>query len=195
MGIETAQAHIAHQRREGCGQQGHRGILGKGLLLDAGIDPGAQDDGPNVDNVLAKEGKARHEPHLCDGEAVERAPGEKEDGGADEGHQGGVDEGRPRPGNGDIVGDEHILGVDDLPQARENVGRVIEDESRQHQSQYIRQDHKIHAFVSHLEVPPFWLRSWGQTARKKSLVSCALRMTSSRRASNEGNFRSPRSFL
>ena len=160
----AAQSHVADEGRQGGGHKGHIDVLTKGLPPAPGIGPGAQDDGPDVDNVLAEEGKAGHQADEGNGEAVEGVLAEIEDDGADQSHQGGVDQGGPRSGDLDIVGDEHILHRDDFDQSRQDVGRMVQNHRRQQLSSDEQQDEFIHFLVSHGAGLPSYL--WDARVRR-----------------------------
>ena len=83
------------------------------LPAKAGIEKGPGQNGPDVHKILAEQSKAGHQPHLQLGGAVKGLVGEIEQAQGDGGDQGGVAQGGPRPGHGDVVGDEGVLGVHD----------------------------------------------------------------------------------
>ena len=153
--MAAAEGHIAHQRREGRGQEGHRRVFGKGLLLKLGIEPCPQDDGPDIENIFPEEGEAGHQPDLGDGEAVERVLCDVEEQYAGCRDQPGVDKGRAWPGDLHVVGDEHVLHGDDLPQPGQDIRRVVKDQRRRHQRRRIQEDQSVHRFVSDHLMPPY----------------------------------------
>ena len=87
----VVQRHITHHRGQGCGQQGHGDILAERLPPRLGVQEGTGDDGPDVDNVLAEQGKASHQAQLHQCEAVGRLLAQVEQQQAHQRHQGGVD--------------------------------------------------------------------------------------------------------
>ena len=132
-GVDAAQGHVAHQGGQGGGQQGHGGVLGEGLPLVLGVEPGAQDDGPDVDEVLAEEGEARHQAHLHDGEAVEGVLGDFDDADGDHGHQPRVDQGGAGAADGHVVRNQQVLHGDDVPEALQDVQGRLQAQAQEHQ--------------------------------------------------------------
>ena len=133
-GVDAAQGHVADQRSQGGGKQGHGGVPGEGVPLVFGVQPGAQDDGPDVDEVLAEEGEARHQAHFHNGEAVEGVPGEFDDADGDDRHQSGVHQGRAGAADGHVVRDEQVLHGDDVVQPLQNVQRGLQGQAQKHQA-------------------------------------------------------------
>ena len=132
-GVDAAQGHIAYQRGQRRSQQGHAGVFAEGLLLIFGIEPGPQNDGPDIEEVLAKQGEARHQPHLHQGETVERLLRELDEEDGDDGHQAQIDQGGAHAGDVYIVGNQQILHGHDAVQARQDIGRVVHQHAKQHQ--------------------------------------------------------------
>ena len=153
-GVDAAQGHVAHQRGKGRGQQAHRGVFGEGLLLVSGIQPGAQNDGPDVQHVFAEQGKARHQTHLHHGKAVEGVPGELDDEDGDDGHKAGVDQGGADSGDVHIVGDEQVLHGDDAVKPRQDVGGVVQRDAQEHQQDGGRDGAGKYFFVAVMQGVP-----------------------------------------
>ena len=133
--MDAAKGHVADQRRQRRGQQRHGGILGKGLPLVAGIQPGPQDDGPDVEQVLSEQGKSRHQSHFHDRKAVIRVPGEANDADGHQRHRAGVNECGPWPRYIHVVRDQQILHGDDAVESGKHIGRVSHQKPQRHQSQ------------------------------------------------------------
>ena len=109
--------HKAHHRGQGGGAQRHVHMPGEGLLLHQGIQGRAPQDGPDIGDILAKQGKTGHQADGDHGGPVGGVVQQPEDGHADEGHKPRVDKGRPQPRYGNVVGDEHVLHGDNDAQA------------------------------------------------------------------------------
>lgn len=91
-GVNAAQGHVADHGGQGGSQQGHGSIFGKRFSLVFGVQPRAQNDGPDVETVFSKQREAGHQAHFHNGKAVERIPGEFNDAHGEHGHNAGVDQ-------------------------------------------------------------------------------------------------------
>ena len=124
--MNAAQRHIAHQRRKGCRKQRHGGVFGKRLPLIPSVQPRSQNDGPDIKKILAEQGKARHQSHLHNGEAVKGVLGKPDEADGDDGHKPRVDKRRGRARNVDIIRDEQILHGHDFPKPRQNLRGIAD---------------------------------------------------------------------
>ena len=101
--------HEADHRGQGGGPQGQVDMVGKGLLLQHGVDGRAGENGPDVQDILAEQGKPSHQADGDQGRAVQRIVHQLEYGDADQSDQPGVDKGGPYARDGNVVGDQHVL--------------------------------------------------------------------------------------
>ena len=145
----VVQRHITHHRGQGCGQQGHGDILAERLPPRLGVQEGPGDDGPDVDNVLAEQGKASHQAQLHQCEAVGRLLAQVEQQQAHQRHQGGVDQGRAYTRNFHVVGDQRVLRNDDLPQSWQHSGRITQHQSDGGQEDAKADDGGVELFITH----------------------------------------------
>ena len=129
--VDAAQGHIAHQRRQRGGQQGHGGMLGKGLLLVLGVQPGAQYNGPDVQYILPKQGEPRHQPHFHHGEAIEGVLGYLDETDGEDHHQTGVHQRRSHAADGHIVRNQQVLHGNDMVQSHGNLPGVPQQDAQQ----------------------------------------------------------------
>ena len=132
-GMNAAQRHIAHQRRKGGGQQRYGSVLGKRLPLVTGIQPRPQNDRPDVEHILPKQGKTGHQAHFHDGKAVERVFRQSQDTDRGDGNKPCVDKSGSRTGNVDVIRNQQILHGHDLPESRQDLLRVSHADPDQHQ--------------------------------------------------------------
>ena len=130
-GVDTAKTHVAHQRRQRRGQQGHRRMLGKGLPLVLGVEPGAQDDGPDVEEVLPEEGEARHQPHLHHGKAVEGVFGQLDEADGQDHHKARVHQRRTHAADGHVIRNQQVLHGDDMVEADGDLHRIVQQDAQQ----------------------------------------------------------------
>ena len=144
----VVQGDVADHRGQGGGQQAHWGVLAHGLPAAFGVEKGAQQDGPDVDKVLAEQGEAGHQPHHHRGKAVEGLAGAPQDQGADGGDQGGVDQGGSRSRDEHIVGDQSVLCKDDGGQAAENIDRSVHDQSKQGEEGGVGQEEAVQPLIA-----------------------------------------------
>ena len=96
----------------------------------AGVEPGAQDNGPDVDEVFAEEGET---PHLHNGKAVEGVAGELDEADGEHGHKPRVYQGRAGAADGHIVRNQQVLHGDDVVQPLQNVHGGLQRKSQEHQ--------------------------------------------------------------
>lgn len=129
--MDAAQGHIAHQRRQRRGQQSHGGVLGKGLLLVSGVQPGSQYNGPDVQYILSKQRKARHQAHLHHGKAIKWILGQLDQADGQYHHQSGVYQRRPHTADGHIVRNQQVLHGDDVVQSDGDVSWVVQQDAQQ----------------------------------------------------------------
>ena len=108
--------------------------IGKGLLLVLGIEPGAQNDGPDVHKVLSKKGKTGHQAYRHDGVAIVRVTGILDDADRDDGDDAGVKKRCTRSRDADVVCNEQVLHGDDLIKAHGNIGWVVQHKTQDHQA-------------------------------------------------------------
>ena len=131
--MNAAQGHVADHGGQGGSQQGHGSIFGKRFSLVFGVQPRAQNDGPDVETVFSKQREAGHQAHFHNGKAVERISGEFNDAHGEHGHNAGIDQSGACTGNINVVGNEQILHGDDPVETGQNVSRRIHNEPQDDQ--------------------------------------------------------------
>ena len=134
-GMDGAEGQEADEGREGRGEEAHPHILGEGLVLVLRVAPGAQEDGRDVEKVLAEEGEARHQAQLHQGEAVVGVPGEldEEDGG--QRHKARIHKGRADAREVEVVRDEQVLLRQDGKEPPEDLRRGGKQEAQGDEAQ------------------------------------------------------------
>ena len=131
--MDAAQRHIADQWGQRGSQQRHGSVFGKGFFLIAGIQPSAQDDGPDIEKVFPEEGEACHESHLHDGEAVVRISGKTDDADGHNGHQPGIHQRCAGSCDEYVVGNQQILHGDNLVKTLQDLCRRLQKQTQQDQ--------------------------------------------------------------
>ena len=145
----VVQCDVADDWSQGGGEQAGGDILSEGLPPELGVEPGAQQDGPDVDDIFAEQGEAGHEPHHHQGEAVERLVGEAQHHQGDGGHQGGVDQSSPRSGNEHVVGDQRVLGENNGRQTGEDLIQRSQKKTEQGQGGGVEPEQRVHPVIPH----------------------------------------------
>ena len=131
----VVQCNVADDRSQGGGEQAGGDILSEGFPPELGVEPGAQQDGPDVDDIFAEQGEAGHEPHHHQGEAVERLVGEAQHHQGDGGHQGGVD--------------QRVLGENNGRQTGEDLIQRAQKKTEQGQGGGVDPEQRIHPVIPH----------------------------------------------
>ena len=91
--------------------------LGKRLLAPSGKEPGTQQDEPHVKDTLSEEGEARHQADGQDTGAIEGNMALIHKHQRDKGDDRYIGQRRAETGQREIVGDQHIVGQQDLEEA------------------------------------------------------------------------------
>ena len=128
--VDRAEGQEADEGREGCGEEAHPGILGEGLLLVAGVAPGAQQNGRDVEKVLPEKGEARHQAQLHQGEAVVGVARDLDNEDRDQRHKARVHQRRADTREVEVIRDEKVLLRHDGAQTPEDLRRGREQEAQ-----------------------------------------------------------------
>ena len=121
-----AEQHLADQRSQRRGEHGEVDELAEGLLLDQGVDEGAQDEGQDGQQVDAV-GAVAHGEHVGrDGAAAHHCAGQEHHQAADRAHQRRIQHCAGDAADFDeevVLGQQRRLG-EDAPQAAEHLAAI-----------------------------------------------------------------------
>ena len=172
----VVQGDVADNGGQRGGHQSNADVARQRLLAQLGIQPGSGQNGPDIDKILAEEGKAGHQPHLHQGHAVQGVPRQVEHADGNGGDDGGVHQRRPRTGHQHIIGDKGVLGGHDFIQPPQDVLPAVYGEENAGQGQQARVYPQIgkHFVISGLVlVVQLVEKSHGRYPPKYSRVSSA----------------------